>query len=161
MKIGTLCYIKKNNKTLMLHRVKKENDMHKNKWNGLGGKLIPGESPEECVIREIKEESGLNIKTPSLKGIITFPKFDNIEDWLVFVFTANQYSMGYLIFCIFLVFYVRLLIFGGDPSIGMPKGYYQSNHVLSQKLIVLTILIATLHQTLGIRKFLNDKEINY
>ena len=76
----------------MLHRVKKENDMHKNKWNGLGGKLIPGESPEECVIREIKEESGLNIKTPSLKGIITFPKFDDIEDWLVFVFTANQFS---------------------------------------------------------------------
>ena len=92
MKIGTLCYVKKNNKTLMLHRVKKENDMHKNKWNGLGGKLIPGESPEECVIREIKEESGLNIKTPSLKGIITFPKFDNIEDWLVFVFTANKFS---------------------------------------------------------------------
>ena len=92
MKIGTLCYIKKNNQTLMLHRVKKENDMHKNKWNGLGGKLIPGESPEECVIREIKEESGLNIKTPSLKGIITFPKFDNIEDWLVFVFTANKFS---------------------------------------------------------------------
>ena len=92
MKIGTLCYIKKNNKTLMLHRVKKENDMHKNKWNGLGGKLIPGESPEECVIREIKEESGLNIKTPSLKGIITFPKFDNIEDWLVFVFIANKFS---------------------------------------------------------------------
>tara|TARA_A100001015_G_C14690769_1_gene594371 strand:+ start:68 stop:526 length:459 start_codon:yes stop_codon:yes gene_type:complete len=92
MKIGTLCYIKKNNQTLMLHRVKKENDMHKNKWNGLGGKLIPGESPEECVIREIKEESGLNIKTPILKGIITFPKFDKIEDWLVFVFTANQFS---------------------------------------------------------------------
>ena len=64
MKIGTLCYIKKNNKTLMLHRVKKENDMHKNKWNGLGGKLIPGESPEECVIREIKEESGLILKLP-------------------------------------------------------------------------------------------------
>tara|TARA_A100001011_G_C14275319_1_gene828928 strand:+ start:465 stop:923 length:459 start_codon:yes stop_codon:yes gene_type:complete len=92
MNIGTLCYIKKNNQTLMLHRVKKENDMHKNKWNGLGGKLIPGESPEECVIREIKEESGLNIKTPILKGIITFPKFDDIEDWLVFVFTANQFS---------------------------------------------------------------------
>ena len=92
MKIGTLCYIKKNNQTLMLHRVKKENDIHKNKWNGLGGKLIPGESPEECVKREIKEESGLNIKTPNLKGIITFPKFDNIEDWLVFVFTANKFK---------------------------------------------------------------------
>jgi len=86
-----------------------------------------------------------------------------VQTYIIFKsnFLSNQYSMGYLIFCIFLVFYVRLLIFGGDPSIGMPKGYYQSNHVLSQKLIVFTILIATLHQTLGIKKFLNNKEINY
>ena len=92
MKIGTLCYIYNENKTLMLHRVKKENDMHKDKWNGLGGKLIPGETPEECVIREVKEESGLLIKNPHLKGIITFPKFDDIDDWLVFVYVANSYT---------------------------------------------------------------------
>ena len=76
MKISTLCYIKKNNQTLMLHRIKKKNDIHKNKWNGLGGKLIEGESPEECVKREVLEESGLIIKSPNLHGIITFPKFD-------------------------------------------------------------------------------------
>ena len=98
MKIGTLCYITNNKETLMLHRIKKENDMHKNKWNGLGGKLIPGETPEECIIREVKEESGLDIKAPLLKGIITFPKFDDIDDWLVFVYTCNKFS-GSLIEC--------------------------------------------------------------
>ncbi len=92
MKIGTLCYVKKDNKTLMLHRIKKENDMHKGKWNGLGGKLENGESPEECVIREVKEESGLEIKNPKLKGILTFPAFDGIEDWYVFVFVAYKFE---------------------------------------------------------------------
>jgi 8-oxo-dGTP diphosphatase len=55
----------------MLHRVKKENDVHKDKWNGLGGKFELGESPEECVIREIYEESGLKITSPKIKGFIT------------------------------------------------------------------------------------------
>ncbi len=59
MKIATLCYVKHDNKTLMIHRIRKVNDMHQGKWNGLGGKLEPGESPEECAIREINEESGL------------------------------------------------------------------------------------------------------
>ncbi len=92
MKIGTLCYINDGQKTLMLHRIKKENDMHEGKWNGLGGKLENGESPEECVIREVYEESGLTIKNPTLRGIMTFPKFDDIDDWLVFLYTANQFS---------------------------------------------------------------------
>ena len=98
MKIGTLCYISNMDKTLMLHRIKKENDMNKNKWNGLGGKLIPGETPEECVIREVKEESGLSIDSPTLKGIITFPKFDDIDDWLVFVYISDNFT-GNLIEC--------------------------------------------------------------
>lgn len=76
----------------MLHRVKKENDMHEGKWNGLGGKLEPGESPEECVIREVKEESGLIIRDPIMKGIITFPAFDGVDDWYVFLFTASQFE---------------------------------------------------------------------
>ena len=92
MKIGTLCYITKKNKTLMMHRVKKKNDMHKNKWNGLGGKVIPGETPEECIIREVKEESGLELIEPIFKGIITFPKFDGLEDWIVFVFVAGKFT---------------------------------------------------------------------
>ncbi|MCP4632174.1 MAG: 8-oxo-dGTP diphosphatase [candidate division Zixibacteria bacterium] len=92
MKLGTLCYIRDGNRTLMIHRVKKENDMHEGKWNGLGGKIIPGETPEECVIREIKEESGLDIVDPELKGVITFPKFDDIDDWMVFIFVVNRFS---------------------------------------------------------------------
>ena len=82
----------------MLHRIKKKNDIHKNKWNGLGGKLEPGESPEECVKREVFEESGLIIESPNLHGVITFPKFDGIDDWIVFVYTANNFE-GNLIDC--------------------------------------------------------------
>jgi 8-oxo-dGTP diphosphatase len=76
----------------MLHRVKKENDMHEGKWNGLGGKFEAGESPEDCVIREILEESGLMIANPKLKGFITFPLFDGRDDWYVFLFVAEEFS---------------------------------------------------------------------
>ena len=88
----TLCYIQNGNKTLMLHRVKKENDIHEGKWNGLGGKFEAGESPEDCVIREIKEETGLDIVNPTFKGILTFPFFNKGEDYYVFLFTANEFS---------------------------------------------------------------------
>lgn len=97
MVLATLCYVKKNNKTLMIHRTKKLNDMHEGKWNGLGGKFEQGESPEDCVIREIKEESGLDIINPRLVGFLTFPKFDKQErDWYVFVYIAEK-STGELI----------------------------------------------------------------
>jgi len=92
MKLATLCYVKDNEKTLMIHRVKKENDMHEGKWNGLGGKLEKGESPEECVVREVLEESGLRIVEPKMHGFITFPNFDGKHDWYVFVFTATKFS---------------------------------------------------------------------
>ncbi|MDD3051505.1 MAG: 8-oxo-dGTP diphosphatase [Candidatus Cloacimonetes bacterium] len=92
MKLATLCYLKKDGKTLMLHRIKKENDYHKDKWNGLGGKFLHGETPEECAFREIKEESGLEAEELTLKGIITFPIFDGIDDWYVYVFTCNKFS---------------------------------------------------------------------
>ncbi len=94
MKLATLCYIRKRGKTLMLHRVKKPDDIHEGKWNGLGGKFEPGESPEECVRREVKEESGLKIESPLLKGVLTFPDFAKGEDWYVFVFTASRFSGG-------------------------------------------------------------------
>lgn len=92
MKLATLCYVKKESKTLMIHRVKKENDFHEGKWNGLGGKFEIGESPEECVIREVKEEAGLEIINPKMHGFITFPMFDGKDDWYVFLFTANQFK---------------------------------------------------------------------
>ncbi len=75
----------------MLHRIKKENDMHEGKWNGLGGKLESGESPEECAIREVKEESGLDIQNPQLKGVLTFPAFSKNEDWYVFLFVITEF----------------------------------------------------------------------
>ncbi|MEI7810834.1 MAG: 8-oxo-dGTP diphosphatase [Ignavibacteria bacterium] len=92
MKLATLCYVKDKDRTLMLHRVKKQNDIHEGKWNGLGGKLEPGESPEECVVREVKEESGLTITAPKMHGLITFPAFDGFEDWYVFLFTADKFE---------------------------------------------------------------------
>ncbi|MDR3626896.1 MAG: 8-oxo-dGTP diphosphatase [Ignavibacteriaceae bacterium] len=94
MKLATLCYVidPKNDTTLMLHRIKKENDVHEGKWNGLGGKFEDNETPEECVIREVNEESGLIIKSPKLHGFITFPLFDGKDDWYVFVFTANEFT---------------------------------------------------------------------
>jgi 8-oxo-dGTP diphosphatase len=92
MKLATLCYVRRNHQTLMLHRVKKPNDMHLGKWNGLGGKFEPGESPEECVIREIYEEAGLRIIKPLLKGILTFPAFAKDEDWYAFVYIVKDFE---------------------------------------------------------------------
>ncbi|MBC8506674.1 MAG: 8-oxo-dGTP diphosphatase [Anaerolineales bacterium] len=92
MKIATLCYLRKDEHTLMLHRVKKENDMHAGKWNGLGGKFEPGESPEECARREILEECGLIPNALILKGIITFPAFDAIDDWYTFIFLVPEFD---------------------------------------------------------------------
>ena len=66
--------------------------MHAGKWNGLGGKLNVGETPEECVIREVQEESGLIIRNPRLHGILTFPGFANDEDWYAFLFTATEFE---------------------------------------------------------------------
>ena len=92
MKLATLCYIQKDGKTLMLYRNKKENDYHEGKWNGLGGKFEPGESPEECAVREIEEESGLIVKNIKMKGFITFPMFDGKEDWYVFAFVIDEFE---------------------------------------------------------------------
>jgi 8-oxo-dGTP diphosphatase len=91
MKLATLCYVRREGQTLMVHRVKKVNDMHHGKWNGLGGKLNPGETPEECAQREIYEESGLSVQNPKLKGILTFPAFAKDEDWYVFVFVVEDF----------------------------------------------------------------------
>lgn len=92
MKLATLCYIMKDNRTLMLYRNKKENDYHEGKWNGLGGKFEQGETPQECAIREVKEETGLTVFNPLLKGIITFPMFDTKEDWYVFLFVMKVFE---------------------------------------------------------------------
>ena len=76
----------------MIHRVKKPYDMHQGKWNGLGGKLEPGETPEECAVREIREESGLHVVDLRMKGLLTFPGFADDEDWYTFVFVASEFE---------------------------------------------------------------------
>jgi len=91
-KLATLCYIRHQGRTLMMHRIKKAGDIHFGKWNGLGGKLFPGETPDECVVREVKEESGLSLKSPRLHGFLTFPGFNGDDDWYVWVFTATQFT---------------------------------------------------------------------
>jgi 8-oxo-dGTP diphosphatase len=92
MKLATLCYVQKDGKTLMIHRMKKKNDIHEGKWNGLGGKFEPGETPEECVVREVGEESGLRLTSYTLRGFLTFPLFARNEDWYAFVFTADGFE---------------------------------------------------------------------
>ncbi|HNK64224.1 MAG TPA: 8-oxo-dGTP diphosphatase [Anaerolineales bacterium] len=91
MILATLCYVKHAGHTLMIHRNKRPNDIHKGKWNGLGGKFEAGESPEDCVIREVHEESGLSIRNPKLHGLLTFTNFKG-NDWYVFVFTAREFE---------------------------------------------------------------------
>ena len=89
MKLATLIYLRSGDKTLMLYRNKKPGDIHKGKWNGLGGKFEPGETPEDCARREIFEESGLKVSELVLKGFLTFPDFAKDEDWYAFIFIAH------------------------------------------------------------------------
>ncbi len=74
-----------------MQRNKKVNDIHEGKWNGLGGKFEAGETPEECIKREVQEEAGLVIEHPRLHGLLMFPNFKG-NDWYVFVFTATEFS---------------------------------------------------------------------
>ena len=90
--LATMCYIDSGDSFLMLKRNKKENDIHEGLTISVGGKFEPGESPEDCIIREVKEETNLDIISPKLRGIITFPSFDGEKDWHTYVFTATEYT---------------------------------------------------------------------
>lgn len=92
MKLATLCYVRRDGHTLMVHRNKKAGDLHAGKWNGLGGKFEPGESPEACATREILEESGLVVRNPELRGFLTFPGFQGDDDWYAFVFVVTDFE---------------------------------------------------------------------
>lgn len=91
MKVTTLCYIEKDDRYLMLYRGKKENDCNGGKWIGVGGKFEPGESPEECLVREVKEETGLTITSYRFRGLITFVS-DCWEDEMMCLFTADKFE---------------------------------------------------------------------
>lgn len=98
MKLTTLCYIEQDDKYLMLHRNKKVNDPNHAKWIGIGGKFEKDESPDECLLREVKEETGLTLTNYSFRGIITFVS-DVWETEYMHLFTANEFH-GELIDCL-------------------------------------------------------------
>ena len=91
MKLTTLCYIEKDNKYLMLHRIKKQNDANHDKWIGVGGKFEANETPQECLLREVYEETSLTLISYSLRGIVTFVS-DEWETEYMFLFTASEYE---------------------------------------------------------------------
>lgn len=86
----TLCYIEKNDRYLMLHRVKKQGDINKDKWIGVGGKFEDGESPEDCLFREVKEETGLTLCSARFRGVVTFIS-DGFGTEYMFLFTSDDF----------------------------------------------------------------------
>ncbi len=89
--LTTLCYIEKGEKYLMLHRVSKKNDVNKDKWIGVGGHFEEGESPEECLLREVKEETGLTLTKWSFRGIVTFCAEDYPTEYMC-LYTAEGFE---------------------------------------------------------------------
>ena len=88
--LTTLCYIEKDDKYLMLHRVSKKNDINKDKWIGVGGHLEKDESPEECLLREVKEETGLILTSYKYRGTITFVSGDGCTEYMA-LYTADGF----------------------------------------------------------------------
>ena len=88
---STLCYLERGDEYLMLHRVKKEHDLNRDKWIGVGGKFEDGESPEECVLRETLEETGLTLTDWRYRGIVTFVS-DRWETEYMHLFTATGWT---------------------------------------------------------------------
>ena len=89
--LTTLCYIEKEDSYLMLHRVKKENDINKDKWIGIGGHFENAESPEECLLREVKEETGLTLHSWRFRGLVTFVTLQGVAEYMC-LFTSDDFS---------------------------------------------------------------------
>ncbi len=91
MQNTTLVYIEKDSKYLMLHRTKKQNDYNHDKWIGIGGKFEEAESPEECILREAKEETGLTLNEMEYRGIVTFVSDGNFTEYM-HIFWSDSFS---------------------------------------------------------------------
>ena len=87
----SLCYVFRGDEVLMLHRIKKKNDLNHDKWVGLGGKFEEGESPEDCVLREVREETGLRLTSWRYRGIVTFVSDRYGTEWM-HLFTADAFE---------------------------------------------------------------------
>lgn len=89
---STLCYITHGDQVLMLHRVKKKNDVNRDKWIGIGGKFENEESPDECLLREVKEETGLTLTSWKCRGIVTFLINGDWDGEYMYLFTADGFT---------------------------------------------------------------------
>lgn len=96
-KLSTLCYIEQDGKYLMLHRTVKENDVNKDKWIGVGGHFEHGESPEECLLREVKEETGYTLTSWKYRGLLTFIYGQDVVEYIS-LYTADGIA-GELVEC--------------------------------------------------------------
>lgn len=96
-KLSTLCYIKRDHQYLMLHRTVKKNDVNKDKWIGVGGHFEEDESPEECLLREVKEETGYTLTSYQYRGIVTFISGNGVTEYMS-LFTADGFE-GELLPC--------------------------------------------------------------
>lgn len=97
MELTTLCYIEKDDQYLMLHRIKKQEDINQGKWIGIGGHFEFAESPEDCLLREAREETGLILEAYQFRGIVTFVFNDHDAEYMC-LYTATKWS-GELIDC--------------------------------------------------------------
>ena len=95
--LSTLCYIEKDHQYLMLHRISKKNDINKDKWIGVGGKFEKDESPEECLLREVKEETGFTLTSYKFRGLVTFISGNGVTEYMS-LFTADGFE-GEMIDC--------------------------------------------------------------
>ena len=89
---STLCYITRGDEVLLLHRVKKENDVNKDKWIGIGGKFEGDETPDECLLREAKEETGLTLTNWKCRGVVTFLTNGPWDGEYMYLFTADGFE---------------------------------------------------------------------
>ena len=90
-KLSPLCYIEKDGKYLMLHRTVKKNDVNKDKWIGVGGHFEQDESPEECLLREVKEETGYTLTSYQYRGLVTFVSGNGVTEYMS-LFTADGFE---------------------------------------------------------------------
>ena len=89
---STLCYVLRGDEVLMLHRVKKENDLNRDKWIGIGGKFEENETPDECLLREAYEETGLRLTSWQCRGVVTFLTNGPWEGEYMYLFTADGFE---------------------------------------------------------------------
>jgi 8-oxo-dGTP diphosphatase len=89
---STLCYITRGEQVLMLHRTKKENDVNKDKWIGIGGKFLDNETPDECLLREAYEETGLTLTNWKCRGVVTFLTNGPWDGEYMYLFTADGFA---------------------------------------------------------------------